>query len=184
MNYSKDSTSSQGQKSSLKRAPYSDFFGTYRYSLIGLFLAIILLFATICFDLDLFEKLVELTIQIEFLEIDEFILPIVLFLSGCSLNLIRIARKRYLQNQRIEVYKNMMLASNHVLKTCMNQMMLVRLAAEETPDFDPEMIKLFDRIVASSKDQLEALGKIENLSIDAIWQSIYDHSITEIEVLE
>ena len=149
----------------------------YRYSLLGFLIGMILFWVTVRFDLDLFEKFIRFLESRESQEIDELIFPILLFLAFLVINLLINTRKKNLKNERIEVYKAMMQASNHVLKTCMNQMMLVKLTAEETPGFDEEVLKLFDKIVHSANAQLDALGKLEDINVEKIWQSLYDHGI-------
>lgn len=56
-------------------------------------------------------------------------------------------------------------------------MMLMKLEAEETPGFDKEVLLLFDQIVDSANKQLEALGNLENISVEAIWESLHENGI-------
>lgn len=110
-------------------------------------------------------------------EIDEFIIPSFIALSFFAVNQVIIIRNRELFSQKAKLYKTMVHASNHVLRTCLNQMLLVKMTAEETPGFDPEMIKLFDQIVATANAQLEALSKLDTINEKAIWETIYEHEI-------
>lgn len=159
----------------------SKWISTYRGALWGLLLSFTVLIITVSFDLDLFEGFVMLLQEAEAYELDELIFPLLLFLTFTFINLAKVARKRYLENQRIEVYKNMMEASNHVIKTCLNQMMLVRITAEETPGFDETILALFDQIVSTTNAQLEALGKLKNPTVETIWQTIYDYDINQMQ---
>ena len=149
----------------------------HRYAFIGLLIGSLLFWITARFDLDIFEKFIGFLESREAHEIDELFFPILLFIFFLTFDFIINARRRSLKNQRIEVYKTMMQASNHVLKTCLNQMMLVKLTAEETPGFDKEVLELFDKIVLSANSQLEALGKLEDVNVEKIWKSLYDHGI-------
>lgn len=149
----------------------------YRFSILGFLAAFLLFWVTVWLDLDLFEKFVYFLESRESEEIDELFFPILLFLIFLTINIVTSIRRKSLKNERIEVYKTMMQASNHVLKTCLNQMMLVKLTAEETPDFDPEVLKLFDKIVNAANAQLDALGKLEDVNVEKIWESLYEHGI-------
>lgn len=172
-----DSTTTKSDTSRLRHLN-SKWVHTYRGALWGLLLGFTVVIITIRFDLDLFESFVVFLQKAERYELDELIFPLLIFLTFTFINLVRIARKRYIENQRIEVYKNMMEASNHVIKTCLNQMMLVRITAEETPGFDETVLDLFDQIVSTANAQLEALGKLKDPTVEAIWQTIYNHDIS------
>ncbi len=158
-----------------------DKLKAYWLTIAGLAIATVLLIVTLYFELDTFENLVVFLKQRDSSELDEFIIPSIIALVFFTINQYLIIRRRAANNEKVRMYKTMVHASNHVLRTCLNQMLLVKMSAEETPNFDSRVIALFDEIVASANSQLDALGKLEDINEKAIWEAIYANT-TEIDL--
>lgn len=144
----------------------------YKWTAVGLAIAVLMLAAALSFDLDFFESFCRWLIRYERFELDEFLFPIVIVLVFLVIDLVRYKRAREIQEAREDIYKAMVQASDHVLKNCLNQMLILRYAAEETPGFDPKALKSFDAIVEQAVSQLEALGEIEDVDTEAIGKSL------------
>lgn len=144
----------------------------YKWTITGLILAVLVLLAHLTFKLDLFESICLSLAGMDEFEIDEILIAVLIALSFSILDLINIKKDRKVKEARESIYKAMVQASDHILKNCLNQMLIIKYAAEETPDFNPEVLKSFDAIVDQAVAQLEALGEIENVDEDAIGKSI------------
>ncbi len=66
----------------------------------------------------------------------------------------------------------MMNASHHILNNFLNQMYLFKITADETPGFPKDVIKLYDKIIKDTNDQITALGEIEEISDQEIRKCI------------
>ncbi|MCE7995539.1 MAG: hypothetical protein HEP71_26405 [Roseivirga sp.] len=144
----------------------------YKWTAVGLGLAVAMLGIALFFDLDFFESFCTWLIRYERFELDEFVFPVITVLVFLIIDLVRFKKDRNVKEAREGIYKAMVQASDHVLKNCLNQMQIIKYAAEETPDFDPEVLKSFDAIMEQAVTQLEALGEIENVDKEAIAKSI------------
>ncbi|GAB5525451.1 MAG: hypothetical protein Roseis2KO_33230 [Roseivirga sp.] len=144
----------------------------YKWTAVGLAIAVLMLAAALVFDLDFFEAFCQWLIHYERFELDEFVFPVAIVLGFLIIDLVRYKRARKVKEAREDIYKAMVQASDHVLKNCLNQMLIIRYAAEETPDFDPEVLKSFDKIVAQAVAQLNALGEIKDVDPEAIGKSL------------
>ncbi len=144
----------------------------YKWTAVGLAIAVLMLAAALSFDLDFFESFCRWLIRYERFELDEFVFPLMIVLGFLLVDLVRYKRASKVQEAREDIYKAMVQASDHVLKNCLNQMLILRYAAEETPDFDPKALKSFDTIVEQAVSQLEALGEIKDVDTEAIGKSL------------
>lgn len=144
----------------------------YRWTAVGLTVAVAVLCIALFFDTDFFESFCQWLINFEDFELDEFVFPVMIILIFSFFDLYRHKKDRNVKEAEQAIYKAMVQASDHVLKNCLNQMLVIKYAAEETPDFDPEVLKSFDAIVEQAVAQLEALGEIEEIDKDAIGKSL------------
>lgn len=144
----------------------------YRWTAIGAVVAVAMLGIALFFDVDFFESFCRWLVNYERFELDEFVFPLLIVLVSFTTDLFRFKKNRRVEEARQDIYKAMVQASDHVLKNCLNQMLIIRYAAEETPGFDPEVLKSFDEIMKQAIDQLEALGEIENVDPEAIGKSL------------
>ncbi len=144
----------------------------YRWTAIGVMIAVAMLGIALFFDIDFFETFCRWIVRYESYELDEFVFPLFIVLISLVADLLRFKKNRSVKEAEQDIYKAMVQASDHVLKNCLNQMLIIKYAAEETPGFDPEALKSFDEIMKQAIDQLEALGEIENVDTEAIGKSL------------
>ena len=81
-------------------------------------------------------------------------------------------KKIQLEQEKIKVYRAMVWSSQHVLNNLLNQMMMFKLTAESTPEFNPNIIKLFDEMVDDAEKQIKALSNITDLDENKIRDSV------------
>ena len=66
----------------------------------------------------------------------------------------------------------MMSSTHHVLNNFLNQMQLFKLEAEDTPEFDPEILNLYGQIIEEASLQIDALGSITKVNDISIRSSV------------
>lgn len=131
-----------------------------------------MLISAIFFDIDYFEIFFQWIMNFEAFELDEFVFPFFIIIFFLMFDLVTYKKELKIKAEKEVIYKAMVQASDHVLKNCLNQMQLVKYAAEETPGFDPEVLEKFDTIVDQAVTQLASLGKIEEVDKETIGKSI------------
>lgn len=144
----------------------------YKLTLIGLFLATIISSITLTFKLDLFELVIETLISLEEYEIDEFIIPVILLLVFSFFDQIRIQRLQKIEYEKVKIYRAMLESTRHILNNFLNQVQLFKITAENTPNFDPEVLSLYDVVIKDASIQIEALGSITNIDEKSIHESV------------
>ena len=145
---------------------------SYAWTIIGLVIALPLLGVDLILGLDLFESFAEELERVERYEIDEFIIPSIIIIVCSLIDFVRLKKDRKAEQEKVAIYKAMVQASDHVLKNCLNQMQLIRHEAEEFQGFNPEAIQLFDQSMREATNQLEALGKLDEINEEKIGKSI------------
>jgi hypothetical protein len=113
----------------------------YKWTLIGLILAMGLWVLSVRFHLDLFEAFISYLRHHEYAEIDKFIPPILLFCIFATIDLACRHQKIRIEIEKLKVYRSMLKAMNHILNNFLHKMLLFKLTAEETEGFDPEVLK-------------------------------------------
>ena len=77
------------------------------------------------------------------------------------------------EREKLEVYKSTVQASHHILNNYLNQMHLFRLKAEDCPDFDPDLLVLYEKVSEEARDLVSRLGSVEEMTHTAITGSVY-----------
>lgn len=144
-----------------------------RLPITGLILSIILYITTIILDLDLFERTIQFLESLENFEIDEIILPVLVFIIFITFYLFKQNKSNSVRKEKIEIYKAMMSSSHHIINNFLNQIQLLKLTAEELPDFDPEVLKLYEQTVNDTKKQLSDLNNIKEIDAKTIIESVF-----------
>ena len=75
------------------------------------------------------------------------------------------------------IYNSMLYASQHIINNLLNQMLLFKLEAEKSQDFNPQIAELMETAVDEAQDLMTRLSSIDNLSHDGIWESIDPTSV-------
>lgn len=146
----------------------------FKWTLRGLACALILLAISMAFNLALLNNL--LTRLNNIAEASDtmasLIIPTLVLLIGALLDICRSRRQRKVTSEKYQIYRAMVQASDHILKNCLNEMMLVKLEAESSPEFDKETLRHFDETVDKALDQIHALGSLKEVDKERIGDSV------------
>ncbi len=144
----------------------------YKITLLGLGIAISILITSLVFDVDIFEQLVNLVLRLEQYEIDELIIPLVIFLIFAFVDIFKRNRINNVNTEKLKIYSAMMSSTQHILNNFLNQMQLFKLTAEDTPKFNPEVLALYDEIIDEASMQITALGNVHHIDEIAIQEAV------------
>ena len=72
------------------------------------------------------------------------------------------------KSDRVSVYRTMLMATHHILNNFLQKMVRIREEAEESKDFDQEVLKLYDQIIDETTAQIRELDNISDPSRSAI----------------
>ncbi len=144
----------------------------YIWTISGFILASIIFITNFLFDFDLFESFTAFLESMEAYELDEYVLPLILLLLCALFDFIRLQKERKAEREKVDLYKAMVQASDHVLKSSLNEMLLIRMAADDIPDFDPQALEVFDESMKKAIKQLNALGQIDKMDASKIEELI------------
>lgn len=147
-------------------------FHRYKLLVIGAVIALIVYMTTIVNDIDLFERIAQALVKLEKYEVDEFIFPALIILVFAYANEIIWKRDILIEHEKLKIYKAMVWSSQHVLNNFLNQMILFRLTAEDTPNFDSKVLAMFDEIMIEAEGQIKALSNVSNLEENEIRNSV------------
>lgn len=89
-----------------------------------------------------------------------------------------LAKEKQLEATRI--YNSMIYASQHILNNLLNQMLLFKMEALKSKDFDKEIIVLYDNTIAEAKDLLKRLSQVEQITDENIWASVDPAKLTDL----
>lgn len=135
----------------------------FKYTLFGAVISVAVLSVVLLGEIELFERMAAFLHLFEDYQMDEFIIPSFIFLFFVSLDFINHKKQQKIEKEKLKVYKATLNSAHLVINNFLNQMQIFKIAAEDTPNFDPEILKLYDVIIDDAKDQLKALGEIKNI---------------------
>ena len=144
----------------------------YKLSLIGLGISILVFSISLIFKIDLFEIMIKTMASLEEFEIDEFIIPLFIFLIFSFIDQVKIQNSQKIENEKLKIYKAMLSSTHHILNNFINQMQLFKMTAESTPEFDHEILSLYDVVINDATTQIEALGAITKINEISINKSV------------
>ncbi len=81
----------------------------------------------------------------------------------------RLAQER----EKREIFEATMAAVQHILNNFLNNMLLFKMAAEDSKDFDQDTLKLYDEVIQEAENQIKILSSTQELTSKQIHQSIY-----------
>lgn len=144
----------------------------YGFTLAGLAISAVLLLFTIINDIDLFEGFIHYLYIAETYEVDEFIIPFSIFSLFVFLNLCKRQKDYKIEQEKLVIYKAMLSSSHHVLNNFLNQMQIFKMTAEDTPDFDQDILKLYNQIIKNTSEQIDSLSNITTIDEESIFRSV------------
>ncbi len=143
-----------------------------RWTLVGAALAIVIKLAALLLGLDLFERMVTALAALERFEVDELIIPAVIFLAFAFLDLIKKQEQQKVAREKLAIYSAMLASTHHILNNFLNQMQLFKMTARNTPGFDAEVLSLYDVVIEGASDQIEALSEVTEIDEASIRASV------------
>ena len=69
-----------------------------------------------------------------------------------------------LENEKIEIYTEMLKANNHILNNFLQNMYIFKIEADESEDFDKSVLQHYNQIIQDTKLAIRSLEGIENPS--------------------
>ncbi len=144
----------------------------YRLSLIGFAIATVIFLISVIYDLDFFERFVTSLSIMEAYEIDEFVIPLFIFIVFILFNVFKRKKEYKIKHEKLIIYKAMLSSSHHVLNNFLYQMEIFKMTAEETPGFDADVLKLYDEIIEKASKQINSLATIDTIDEASIVDSV------------
>lgn len=144
----------------------------YTLTLIGAAVSIFFYKLSLLLNIDIFEKFAELLTKFEHIEIDEIFFPILIFFFFIFLNIFYINKNKQVKIEKLKIYKAMVSSTHHILNNFLNQVQLLKITAEDTPNFDPKAIELYEETVKEATKQIKALSSIQDINENNIKKSV------------
>jgi len=101
------------------------------------------------------------------------------FVLSTSLLLFIIIRKEQIKIEKIveeknQLFKTTMRAVHHILNNFLLKMTFFKQAAEESKAIEEETIKIFDKVIFETAEELKKLGNIENPTDEKVNKAVYN----------
>ena len=148
----------------------------YKLSITGLLVSVIVYLVTRFTKYDLFENFIKALQNFERHEIDEFIIPVVIFMIFLLIELFRKNQHLSVENEKIKIYKAMLRSIHYILNNFLNQMELFLITAQDIEEFPDDILALYEDISKNANAQIEALSKISSINPSSIEMSILPKS--------
>ncbi len=134
----------------------------FRFTAIGLFVSAFFLIVSLLFDLDLFEKIVELLQGVEAYDIDELLIATFIISVGLLIDYYqdRIKKERELEQKRLKALKATMSTVHDIVNNFLNNIHLFIFEAKEKK-LTPESIESLEKLIRDTAAELRALGEVE-----------------------
>ncbi len=148
----------------------------YKLSITGLLVSVIVYLVTRFTKYDLFENFIKALQNFERHEIDEFIIPVVIFMIFLLIELFRKNQHLSVENEKIKIYKAMLRSIHYILNNFLNQMELFLITAQDIEEFPDDILALYEDISKDANAQIEALSNISSINPSSIEMSILPKS--------
>lgn len=139
---------------------------------IGAIIAITFYISSLVFDLDLFEVIIFNLEKLEHLELDEFILPILIFLFFLAFNQTTKSKIALVEIEKQKIFNATLSSAKHIINNFLNQIILFKTTSEETDGFPKDILDLYDVVINETSKQLDSLSSVTNISKTTILYSI------------
>ncbi len=144
----------------------------YKLTILGLVFSVFLYITTILLELDLFEQFIVFLRSMDHLELDEIILPFLLFCVFLFIDMRRHSKKVQVENAKLNIYKAMLSSSHHILNNFIYQMDIFKLTAEDTPGFDAKVLAFYEDIISNASHQIDSLSNLSEIDEFSIRTSV------------
>ena len=81
------------------------------------------------------------------------------------------------QMEANRIYNSMISATHHILNNLLNQMLIVKMEALRSQDFNPDVIGKYDTAIDDAKDLIKKLSDLENITEGNIRASVDPNNI-------
>jgi len=133
----------------------------YKWTLTGCLLALILWGGIAWQNIDVFDFVAAFLQRFERYELNEIFLPILVFYTFAMADLFRRHEALRVETEKLKLYRKMIKAVYHIMNNFLQKMMVFKLAAEEAPEFDPDVLKSYDQMIRETDEQIQLLGSLE-----------------------
>jgi len=149
-----------------------------KLTLIGLAISILVWLTTTVSGIDLFVIFVNAIESLERYEIDELIIPVVIFCMFAFADLVSKQRYQKIELEKVKIYHAMLSSTHHILNNFLNKMQLFKISAEKTYKFPDSVLDLYDQIIHEAITQIESMGNIISIDELSIRESVEPKSNT------
>lgn len=144
----------------------------YKWTIAGFVLMLALWGCIVGFNLDLFESLTRILNRFEKYELNDLFLLILVFYTFAMADLWLRHESLRIETENLKIYNKMVEAMYQILNNFLQKMLGFKMAAEDTPGFDPEALKFYDQIIKETDQQIQELGSLEKVDEELIEQTI------------
>jgi hypothetical protein len=75
-----------------------------------------------------------------------------------------VEKERQLETEKMEIYIEMIRANNHILNNFLQNMYIFKLEADQSEDFDKEVLQLYHQIIQDTKQAIQRLEGLDKPS--------------------
>ena len=144
----------------------------YKLTVIGLVLAVLIYLISIFLELNLIEQCKTLLASIQQFELNEIVIPVLIFFVFLYLDTHRRSKRIQVENAKRNIYKAMLSSSHHILNNFIYQMGIFKITAEDTPGFDSKILDVYDDIVNSTSHKINSLSNLTTIDEFSIRKSV------------
>ncbi len=143
----------------------------HKLILIGLVLSSTAYWTMVSHNFELFEKTTHFLNSFEKYELDEMLISFSFFSLFVVIDHINKKKVQDIELEKAKIYQAMLSSTHHILNNFLNQMQIFKFSAEETPEFPPDVLPLFDQIIEEASEKIEALSNITQVTEASIMAS-------------
>jgi len=144
----------------------------YKWTITGFILMLFLWGCIAKFNLDIFEALTDFLNGFERYELNDLLLPVLIFYTFTMADLFRRHEVLQVETEKLKLYRKMVEAVYHIMNDFLQKMLAFKMTAEETRGFNPKALKLYDQIIQETDDKIQALGSLEKPDEELIEETI------------
>ena len=152
-------------------------YQTYRLTLLASAVSLMLITASLVFNLDLFEVIIDFLHRFEDMELDEVLLAGMLFLSALSFDLWTQRKdhlnKQVIEEERLHVLRATMVTVMDAVNTLVASIQLFQIEMEERKMRIPIEMMHLDKSIENTVVRLKSLQRLEKISEKKIGENIY-----------
>lgn len=144
----------------------------YILFLTGLCISSTISLITVITQTDYLKAYIQFLTGLENRHLDMLVLPVSILIVFSVVQLLVNRRYEIIEAEKAKIYKAMIHSTHHVLNNLLNNMMLFKLTAEETPEFPRDILNLFDQVIRDASAQIRSLSTIERINARSIEESV------------